>query len=233
MPEQSPEPIRQFTFLRRRDGLSRDDFLRACAAYFAGRALPDPTVAAVAQSLHRNEIQPQVPGLMPEPIWDVLDETLLRPGSAEAPGDRLDTFPDHIDPDRIVQFRARQRVVLDGPARGIRILSLPRRRAGLSPDDFSRHYFEVHGALVARNEAFTTHCNRYVQHHVLPGTVRVTGGFVPYDGISEFWFDSVDKARAAWEAPSYMAELRADEKNFVGSPPSHRVLAVPVAVQAG
>lgn len=226
--------IRKFTYLRRRPGMSREDFLRACAGRHAAGAVSDPAFARIAESHHRSEVQPQVEGFTPEPIWDAVEETLIRPEHAtpdtlrDDPLHRLDALPAHVDPDQVVQFFARPRVVLDGPARGIRILSLPRRRPGLSPDEFSRHYGEVHGTLVAGNPAFTTHCNRYVQHHVLPGTVKATGGFVPYDGTSEFWFDSIDKARAAWDDPSYLRDLRADEKNFVGSPPSHRLLVIVV-----
>lgn len=225
--------IRKFVFLRRHAKLDEAAFHAACAGRHVGGDLDDPAFRENTQEFILNVVQPQVPGLMPEPIWDVVEESLLDPARSDRAALRDDhnlaVLPPHADPDQIVQFMALERIVLDGPARGVRIFSLPRRRAGMSPDSFSRHYRETHGALVARNEAFVTHCNRYVQHHVLPETVRATGGFAPYDGISEFWFDSLDKARAAWDAPSYMAELRADEKNFVGSPPSHRILVRPTS----
>lgn len=213
--------IRRFTFLKRREGLSREEFHDAWRA--AHRAN--------GQAHVHNEVQPPVGELVPEPLWDGLLEA--GPDAREAfEGNAFAALSGEADgiadPAQVVEFLAEARIVLDGPARGIKILSLPRRRGGLSPAEFSRHYRQVHGALVARNAAFVKYANRYVQHHVLPDSVRATGGFVPYDGISEFWFDSLDHARAAWDDPSYMVELRADEKNFVGSPPSHRLLVRPV-----
>jgi uncharacterized protein (TIGR02118 family) len=212
--------IRRFTFVKYREGQTHEAFL----AHWKWSAQED----GVHHSY--NEAQPSIGDLIPEPLWHGLLETGLDAA------DRLETSPlktfageadGVVDPEQLVEFLAEPKVVLDGPARGVKILSLPRRRAGLSPADFSRHYRGVHGELVARNDAFMKFANRYVQHHVLAHTVRATGGLLPYDGISEFWFDSLDHARSAWDAPSYMAELRADEKNFVGSPPSHRLLVVP------
>ncbi|MCV0394884.1 MAG: EthD domain-containing protein [Rhizobiaceae bacterium] len=215
---------RRFTFVRRGAGASREAFLAALRARAGGLA-PSGLDCIV------NQAQPAIDGLIPEPLWDGLVET--EPAEPDVLGESLllkllDNSETGADRNQMVEFIAEAKIVLDGPARGVKILSLPRRKAGSSPGEFSRHYREVHGALVARNEAFVEYANRYVQHHLLPGTVRATGGVIPYDGISEFWFDSLDHARSAWEAPSYMAELRADEKNFVGSPPSHRLLVVPV-----
>lgn len=230
--------IRKYTFLRRRAGLSPEGFRDAWRGRYVGGAAAD--LAPVASAFVHNEVLPQVPDLMPEPIWDGVEETVMKADavSLEAIRDNpLHRFgpglADFVDPDQIVQFFAEDKVVIDGPARGICILSLPRRRPGLSPAEFSRHYRNVHGELVTQVGAFTTNCNRYVQHHILPHTVKATEGFLPYEGISEFWFDSLDHAKAAWGAPEYMEKLRADEKNFVGSPPSHRVLVVPAPVALG
>lgn len=218
--------IHRFTFLKRREGLTPARFLEEWRMRGTGSE----------GGIVRNEVQPAVEGLMPEPIWDgllALPMDGMKEPVERGYSDLTEPTSGIADPDQVVEFVAQAKVVLDGPARGIKILSLPRRRSGMSPADFSRHYREVHGTLVSRNDAFVKYANRYVQHHVLAQTVRATGGFVPYDGISEFWFDSLDHARSAWDAPSYMAELRADEKNFVGSPPSHRILVVPVGEAAG
>lgn len=228
--------IRRFTYLRRAPGQD----LAAFRAYWAGRpisgAAGEAGFLAVAAAMTQNWAAPEVPGLIPEPRWDLVEEVVIRPEAAgeialrDNPLHRLDAAADHADGAMMVQYCAAPKVVLDGPARGLRIFSLPRRKGGLSHDQFRRHYREVHGALVAKNAAFTRYANRYVQHHVLPGTIKATGGFVPYDGLSEFWFDSLDAAQSAWSDPSYMAELRADERNFVGNPPSDRLLVEPVEV---
>jgi uncharacterized protein (TIGR02118 family) len=233
--------IRKFVFLKRKAGLSNDAF----SEYWKG---PHTAVLAADADFWtgvgrylQNRVLPAVAEFTPEPLWDGLVQIELEeavPDSAQFRDDPRNkrVSPDEdrfVDPDQLVQFFAEEKVVLDGPARGVKILSLPRRRAGLSPAEFSRHYRETHGELVRRNEAFTRYANRYVQHHAFADTVKATGGFVPYDGVSEFWFDSLDHARKAWAAPSYMAELRADEKNFVGSPPSHRLIVEELAIGCG
>ena len=127
----------------------------------------------------------------------------------------------------LIQFVAKAHVVIDGPERGIRLISLPRRGPGLSPRAFKQHYGGVHAGLVCRNDGFRRHANRYVQHHVESETVRVIGERLPYDGVSEFWFDNVAAAKAAWGTATYMEELRSDESNFVFNPPSHRMFLEP------
>jgi hypothetical protein len=233
--------IRRFIFLKRKDGLSNVDFLHA---WGAARCVGGNRCDSFWNDVDRyvqNRVRPAVAGVTPEPIWDGVaqvemvrsppDPAALRDDAwdqAIGPGEKA-----FVDPDRIVQFLAEDKVVLDGPECGVKIISLPRRRAGMSSTEFSLHYGEIHGALVSRNEAFVRYASRYVQHHVLPNTVKTTGGFVPYDGISEFWFASLDHARAAWASQSYMAELRADEKNFVGNPPSHRLIVDEAVFEAG
>src|SRR3569832_205085 len=134
-----------------------------------------------------NRVLPAVPGLMPEPIWDVVIDYA---GEAEAKWRDVLLSVSLIDPVRFVELSAQPVPIIDGPETGIRILSLPRRKAGMSVADFSHHYRHVHGALVAKNEAFVRWAKRYVQHHSVSGLVTSSDGFLPYDGISEFRFES-------------------------------------------
>jgi len=233
--------IRKFVFLKRKSGLTGETFRNHWHGPHAALLSSSPEFWKDTTRYVQNRILPAVADVTPEPQWDGLVQIELKndaPLSTEIRDDPRNKEVssdegDFVDMDQLVQFFAEEKVVVDGPARGVKILSLPRRRAGLSPAEFSRHYREVHGELVRRNEAFTKYANRYVQHHLLADTVKATGGFVPYDGISEFWFDSLDHAKAAWAAPSYMAELRSDEKNFVGSPPSHRLIVEEIVVEPG
>jgi uncharacterized protein (TIGR02118 family) len=229
--------IHKFVFLKRKADLSNQAFNDYWAGPHASELAARADVWTGVDAYKQNRVLPAIEGITPEPLWDGLVQVELqgRPSSAELrddPRNRQVGRDDErfIDLDQVVQFFAEAKVVLDGPERGVKIISLPRRRPGLSPAEFSHHYRETHGELVRHNEAFVKYANRYVQHHAFADTVKATGGFSPYDGISEFWFDSLHHARAAWGDPSYMAELRADEKNFVGSPPSHRLIVEEVAI---
>lgn len=215
--------MRSFLFLKREASCDRDDFISMVSAFAACRP-------ASAQACIVNRVLPAITDLMPEPIWDAIVEYVHSAGA-----DHVDGLPGwlsatEIDPGQMLLFTTRAATIIDGPTQGIRILSFPRRRADMTPEQFSHHYQYVHGTLVARNEAFARFANRYVQHHVVPESISASPAFIPYDGISEFRFDSIDDARAAWDAPSYMAQLRADEINFVGNPPSHRVMVEAVTI---
>jgi hypothetical protein len=118
--------VRRFTFLKRREGLSREEFHDAWRA--AHRAN--------GQAHVHNEVQPPVGELVPEPLWDGLLEA--GPDAREAfEGNAFAALSGEAggiaDPGQVVEFLAEARIVLDGPARGVKILSLPRRKGGLSP----------------------------------------------------------------------------------------------------
>lgn len=230
--------IRKFIFLKRKEGISNGEFCDYWLGEHAAALTTTPGFWKDTERYIQNRVLPAVSNFTPEPIWDGVMQIEFNRSDMSPAEIRDDPRNKSFDPNssdfissnQMVQFFAAEKVVLDGPTRGVKILSLPRRRAGLSPAEFSRHYREVHGELVLKNESFTRYANRYVQHHVLADTCKATGGFVPYDGISEFWFDSLDHALLAWSAPSYMAELRADEINFVSDPPSHRLLVEEVVL---
>jgi hypothetical protein len=221
--------LRKISFIKRNANISASEFLRQWSETIARCARRDGLTYV------RNDVLPTIDGFIPEPVWDGVVQVDLVDG-LKREGSYLASLSDDgiedelIDRAQIVQFIAAVQPILEGPEQGIKILSLPRRRAGLSPREFAQHYQFVHGELVKGNASFARRANRYVQHHVLSETVKVTGGFVAYDGISEFWFDDIAPARAAWTDPLYLAELRGDERRFVHQPPSDRVMVRPVIV---
>jgi uncharacterized protein (TIGR02118 family) len=96
-----------------------------------------------------------------------------------------------------------ERVVLEGDTtpemvKGIFIMA---RRPGLSLEEFSEHWFDVHGPLVAK----LPEIRRYVQTHGLPETyARVKGIMAPtHDGFCELWFDDFDSLVHALHSPEW------------------------------
>ena len=67
----------------------------------------------------------------------------------------------------------------------IKVISLLKRKTGLSHEEFSRYWFETHAPLgnaIAPPEALSA---RYVQNHAL----RLSGkGEPPYDAVAELYF---------------------------------------------
>lgn len=110
---------------------------------------------------------------------------------------------------------ARERVVVDGPTTPdmVKVVYTASKKAGLSPDEFHQHWFEVHGQLGAQVPGL----RRYVQNHGIPEAYPFRA--MTHDGFSELWFDDVD----AWQRARSSAEwarLGEDGKTLFAYPMS-------------
>jgi uncharacterized protein (TIGR02118 family) len=108
----------------------------------------------------------------------------------------------------------------------MKLMTFIRRRKGMTVDEFEHHWLHVHGELVKRHMA-AVGIKRYVQTHVgypvvfdLFNSPRGGDESVKdrYDGVAEVWFESQEafmKAMASDAGKAAMAEIAADEPNFV------------------
>ena len=96
------------------------------------------------------------------------------------------------------------------------------RRPEVQVDEFHRYWEEQHGPLV-RSVAPVLEIRRYVQDHTLStpvndGLLAARGAPVPFDGIAELWFDSVEALVAASSTPEGRkagTRLLEDEGRFI------------------
>jgi uncharacterized protein (TIGR02118 family) len=99
-----------------------------------------------------------------------------------------------------------------------KVLSLLKRKPGMSVEDFQHYWRHRHGPLVADH----AEVRRYVQSHALMQGYQK--GELLFDGLSEIWFDSA----AAFEAYTRTAGKSADdEENFIDR---SRTVLMPVDV---
>jgi uncharacterized protein (TIGR02118 family) len=84
-----------------------------------------------------------------------------------------------------------------------KVIVLLRKKDGLSPDDFRRHWLEVHGPIAQRLPGL----KHYVQNHA-------AGDDPAYDGIAELWFDSPADMQAAFTSEA-AADAARDAPNFL------------------
>ena len=93
----------------------------------------------------------------------------------------------------------------------IKLVEIMKRKEGLTHEEFTRHWEEVHGPLVAK---MVPGVRRYVQSHAakLSG-----GGDPPIDGIAEVWFDDIASWRESvkWHRSDKGKVLRDDEDTFL------------------
>jgi len=84
------------------------------------------------------------------------------------------------------------------------------KKVGLDDAAFHQYWKETHGPLALQ----MTNLRRYVQSHrvapALPGFEEV-----PYDGVAEVWFDTLDELVNLPQNPQYQTGAQADEPKFL------------------
>jgi uncharacterized protein (TIGR02118 family) len=88
------------------------------------------------------------------------------------------------------------------------------RKASLSHEEFSAYWRDHHGPLVRSVPEFARYVRKYVQCHLVKGSVPLGSGG-SYDGVAELWFDSIEDIQKAFSEPRYLEIIRPDEQKFV------------------
>lgn len=94
-------------------------------------------------------------------------------------------------------------------------LGFYKRKPGLTPEQFSSHWREVHGPLIAGNPEFSKYIIRYLQHHLTPSSGWANVGALDYDGFSESWFESLEKRKEMHSLPGFQQTIIEDERKFI------------------
>jgi len=81
------------------------------------------------------------------------------------------------------------------------------RRRGMSLEEFSRYWREVHGPIGRRIPGL----RRLVQSHPVPHPADMSP---PFDGMAELWFDDLAALEAARRSPEWRTSS-ADEAHFI------------------
>jgi uncharacterized protein (TIGR02118 family) len=126
-----------------------------------------------------------------------------------------------VDPASVRHFLALGIVMRELPTslEMVKVVFFFHRKVGTSPEQFRRHWLEVHGPLAMKHIAGLRH---YVQNHTLDSCYA--DGDPTFDGLVEAWVDDLD-ALAEIEASDEHAFVRSDEANFLDV---SRVTFVPV-----
>ncbi len=104
----------------------------------------------------------------------------------------------------------------------IKLVYCVRKRKDMSQAAFSRYWLERHGPLV-RSLAEALGARRYVQSHTIEpemndALLKSRGLSEPYDGITELWWDDIERYKATAHSPAAREARRAlleDEANFI------------------
>lgn len=112
-------------------------------------------------------------------------------------------------------------------------LGFYKRKPGLTHEQFSQHWREVHGPLIASHPDVSKFLKRYVQHHIEPG--HGFPGTVPldFDGFSEAWFESVEARQQMHAHPFFSQQVVADEARFIDMTQTRVLMFDKQVVQVG
>lgn len=94
-------------------------------------------------------------------------------------------------------------------------LGFYKRKPGLTHEQFSRHWREVHGPLIRSHPETPKYLRRYVQHHIGPGHGFPGTQPLEFDGFSESWFDSVEARQSLHALAFFQQQVIPDEHNFI------------------
>ena len=92
----------------------------------------------------------------------------------------------------------------------IKGIAMVAKKAGLPDDEFHRYWREIHGPLALRMGNLRRYVQSHRSHYPLPGFDQV-----PYDGVAEIWFDTLDEIQNLPKNPDYINNAQADEPNFI------------------
>ena len=91
----------------------------------------------------------------------------------------------------------------------VKAITLIKRKAGISREEFVKHYEEVHAPLALKHFSF----RRYVRNHIIPSGVEEPA----FDCITEVWFDDMAKYHVGinfWQSEAGQV-IRDDEESFM------------------
>ena len=95
----------------------------------------------------------------------------------------------------------------------IAAISMMRRRADLSLEQFRKHWLDPHGVMTAELPGV----RNYIQSHCLdaPGT-NALARELAIDGFPQLWFDDIAARHVAYTSPR-IAECNIDSEQFIGA----------------
>ena len=94
-------------------------------------------------------------------------------------------------------------------------MGLIRKQPGWTDEAFSRHWRERHGPLVAQLPTLRAYRQNRVTDRLQRGIDFARGPW-DFDGFSQLQFDAAAQADAAFNTGELAAEIRADERHFLG-----------------
>jgi uncharacterized protein (TIGR02118 family) len=230
--------IKLVCFLRRKPGLSRDDFHAHWLERHGPLIASTPELARHLVRYEQNhrlasDYERDAPD---EPGFDGCTVQWMESMESFYAFVREPRYAERIAPDEArfldrggfaLLFTEDEDVKIDGPrgGAGVKLLALLRRKAGLGARDFHRTWAGPHAKLFSETPAIARHVLAYHQSHRLEADyARDAGGGI--DGLAEQWYASLAEFHAMLREPAY-ARVPADEERFLDRSATRFLLSSP------
>jgi uncharacterized protein (TIGR02118 family) len=211
--------VKVVTFLKRKSGMSVEDFQRYWRTRHPAAVVRLPGIRRYVQShtlaSSYRKGEPVYDGIAE--VWaDGTDALRAMTRSPENAGVQADEAQ-FIDRTTMGFLVTEEQVVVDGAVKtdAVKAVEFLSRKAGASVEEFQRHWRESHAKILTGIPG--------LRRCVLSATRRSAyeaGRLPAHDGVTSMWFDSPDALRAAASSPDYAAAV-ADRERFLapGQPP--------------
>ena len=211
--------VKVVTFLKRKSGMSVEDFQRYWRTRHPEVVVRLPGIRRYVQShtlaSSYRKGEPVYDGIAE--VWaegtDALRAMTRSPENAGVQADEAQ----FIDRTTMGFLVTEEQVVVDGAVKAgaVKAVEFLSRKAGASVEEFQRHWRGSHAKILTGIPG--------LRRCVLSATRRSAyeaGRLPAHDGVTSMWFDSSDTLRAAASSPDYAAAV-ADRERFLapGQPP--------------
>ena len=95
------------------------------------------------------------------------------------------------------------------------VVGFYKRKEGLTHEEFSDYWKNVHGALLRDTPEINRYLRRYVQHHLRPNTSGQDVAELAFDGFSEVWYDNEEDRAKLLAEPFFLERIVPDEAAFI------------------
>ena len=89
-----------------------------------------------------------------------------------------------------------------------------RKHPDMNQEDFVYYHKNKHAPLFTSLPEVKQFVRKYSQYHTLPVSLPELPP-LPYDGITELWFDDVESIAKVFSSELYMEQIRPDEQKFL------------------
>lgn len=105
-----------------------------------------------------------------------------------------------------------------------KLLCMLRRNANLEHDHFHKHWLEHHGGLFQNVENLNKDIMAYDQNHRLPLDYKI-GADRQYDGVTEQWFESIDRFVQSLSEPEQKTMVEPDVAYMLDPAGTHFIMS--------